>query len=259
MPLEQFAVEAVDAHLHGLAGVHMPQLGFLEVGHHIGIGQGHHGEDLAARRHIGAHPYRALTDHAIHRRDDARVRELIAGHFERCLSTLESTFGGIALGGEDFHLLALCRQHRRGIGQARGGLVDAGLGLLGVLHGSRAYTGEVVVAVQFVFDKSHLARSAATVAWAWAITELWRSRVAVAFFSWAWATSVSASAAWAAARKSRSSINANSWPALTRWLSSTSTSLIKPATRGATKVKSAATKASLVVWRLLPNRPGATR
>src|SRR5471032_481965 len=90
-------------------------------------------------------------------------------------------------------------------------------------------------------------------------TELWRSRVAVAFFSWAWATSVSASAAWAAARKSRSSINANSWPALTRWLYSTSTSLIKPATRGATKVKSAATKASLVVWRLLPNRPGATR
>jgi len=62
---------------------------------------------------------------------------------------------GVALGREDFHLLAFGRQHRRGTGQACVGLVNTGLGLLGVLHSTRAHAGEVVVAVQFVFGEGH--------------------------------------------------------------------------------------------------------
>ncbi|MCY1371634.1 hypothetical protein D9M69_587850 [compost metagenome] len=64
-------------------------------------------------------------------------------------------FGCIALGREDLHLFALRRQYRRGIGQPCGGLVDARLRLLRVLHRASAHPGEVVVAVQFMLGKRH--------------------------------------------------------------------------------------------------------
>ena len=155
MAFEQFAVKAVDADLHRLPRVHMRQLGLLEIGHHIGFRKRHDRKDLAARCHVGADPHRTLTDHAIHRCDNARVRQLITGHFQRGLGAFESTFGGVTLGGEDFHLLAFGGQHGGGFSQARSSLVDARLGLLGVLHGARTDAGKVVVAVQFVFGKGH--------------------------------------------------------------------------------------------------------
>ena len=56
---------------------------------------------------------------------------------------------------EDVDLLALRSQFRAGCVKARIGLIDAGAGLLRVLHRAGADTGEVVVAIQFLPGEGH--------------------------------------------------------------------------------------------------------
>ncbi|MND96811.1 hypothetical protein D3C80_891140 [compost metagenome] len=141
--------------MHSLPRLHIRQLGFLEIGHHISLCQRHHCEDFTARCDVGADPHRALADHAVLRRDDPCIGQLVAGHFQLRLRPFQATFGCVALGRKYLHLLALRRQYRRGISQSRGGLIDARLRLLRILHRAGAHPGEVLVAVQFMLGKRH--------------------------------------------------------------------------------------------------------
>ncbi|MNP02640.1 hypothetical protein D3C76_944990 [compost metagenome] len=141
--------------MHVLPRLHVGQLGLLEIGDHIGLRKRHHREDFAPRRDIGTDPSGALADHTVLRCNDACVGQLVAGHFQRRLRPLQSSFRRVTLSGEDFHLLALRRQHRRHVSQPRGGLIDSGPRLLGVLHRAGAHSGEMVVAIQFMLGEGH--------------------------------------------------------------------------------------------------------
>ncbi|MCY1177724.1 hypothetical protein D9M73_180430 [compost metagenome] len=88
-------------------------------------------------------------------RHDPRIGQLVAGNFQLRLRPLQTALRRIALGRQDLHLLALRRQYRRGIGQPRGGLIDARLRLLRILHRAGTHPGEVLVAVQFMLGKRH--------------------------------------------------------------------------------------------------------
>ncbi|VVO43164.1 hypothetical protein PS710_06161 [Pseudomonas fluorescens] len=131
-------------------------MGFLKIGDHISLSERYHRQNLASGRDVGTDAHRTLADHAVLRRNDARVGQLIAGHFQRRLRPFQSTVGCVALGAKDLHLLAFRGQYRRGVGQPSGGLIDARACLLSILHRTGTDPGEVVVAVQFMLGEGHL-------------------------------------------------------------------------------------------------------
>ncbi|MNV21733.1 hypothetical protein D3C71_1126760 [compost metagenome] len=70
------------------------------------------------------------------------------------MRAFQAAFRRVTLRRQDIHLLAFRRQHRRGVGQLRTGLIDARTRLLRILHRARTDSGEVGVAVQFMFGES---------------------------------------------------------------------------------------------------------
>ncbi|MNP42994.1 hypothetical protein D3C76_1367890 [compost metagenome] len=102
MAAQWLAGEAVDADFYRLPRAHVGQLGFLEIGHHIGLLQRHHSQQRLAWHHVLAGAYAALADHARDRCADHGVLFVLLGQLlaglragQRCRALLQF---GVSLG-----------------------------------------------------------------------------------------------------------------------------------------------------------------
>ncbi len=117
LAVEGAATEGVDLDCDVLAGVHLLQLGFLEVGGDPEVGEGDDGEEILADAEVRADLNVLLVDDAGYRGDDVSVGEVEFSLVETGLGLIDVGEGGVGGGLLDLDL---------------GGTVLGGLLLLGV-------------------------------------------------------------------------------------------------------------------------------
>ena len=96
--MELAAAESVDLDGDFLAGMHVCELGFLEVGGDPEVGQGDDGEEVLTDAEVGAYLHILFVDDAGGGSGDVGVAEVQQGLIDLGLGLLDVGEGGVGLG-----------------------------------------------------------------------------------------------------------------------------------------------------------------